>query len=80
MAPNVNNFFLFELPIITFCFFKCSLDYESKCVKVFSVWITHYYVFFLNLVLIMTPIVNNFFLFELPIIMFLEMSWYWLQM
>ena len=79
MAPNANNFFLFELPIITFCFFKCSLDYESKCVKVFSVWITPYYVFLKNLVL-MTPNVNNFFLFELPIIMFLEISWYWLQM
>ena len=69
MSQNVNNFFLFELPIITFCFFKCSLDYESKCVKVFSVWITHYYVFLKNLVL-MTPNVKNFFLFELPIIMF----------
>ena len=29
MTPNVNNFFVYELRIITF--FKCSLDNDSKC-------------------------------------------------
>ena len=37
---------------------------------IFSFWITHYYVF-IN-VMILTPNVNNFFLFELPIITFLK--------
>ena len=29
MTPNVNNFFVFELLIITFL--KCSIDNVSKC-------------------------------------------------
>ena len=69
MSPNVDNFFIFELRIITF-FLNVVLIMDPNVNNFFL--ITQYYLF-IN-VLKLTPNMNNFFLIELPIITFLKFS------